>query len=142
MAVTAESVAILRTFLKGDIEQHQRLVDQLDSQAAKAGYSMLLGAAFFTAVERRFAKNGTDADVVDFVGDVRARSARLGDSIDPRTAERLIRAVYTDEDIDDIDGKTFLGTQFILLAALVIDERLDDQGLDQFLAKARTLANR
>ena len=130
MVVTKSSVAILRTYLKGDIERHERLVDQLDSHAAKADYGVLLAAAFFTAVDRRFAKNGTDADVVEFVGEVRARSERLRDSIDPRTAERLIRAVYTDEDIEDIDGKTAIGHQFILLGALVIDEELDDPGLD------------
>jgi hypothetical protein len=142
MGITESSVAILRTYLKGDIERHQRLVDQLDSHAAKADYSLLLSAAFFKAVERRFAKNATDADVVEFVGAVRGRSERLHNSIDPRIAERLIRAVYTDEEIDDIDGKTAIGIELIMLAALVIDLGPDDSDLDQLLAEARSLADR
>ncbi|HZB32801.1 MAG TPA: hypothetical protein VE465_21765 [Streptosporangiaceae bacterium] len=141
MPVTADQVATLRAYLKGDFGEYERLVDQLDSGAARTGYSVLLAAAFFKAVDRRFAENGTDADVVEFVGHVRARSERLGDKIDPRIAERLIRAVYTDEDIDDIDGETVIGTQFLLLAALVVDERLDEAGLDRFLAEARALAD-
>jgi hypothetical protein len=142
MDVTESSVSILRTYLTGDIERHQRLVDRLDSHAAKADYGLLLSAAFFKAVERRFAKNATDADVVEFVGAVRARSDRLHNSIDPRIAERLIRAVYTDEEIDDIDGRTAIGIELIMLAALVIDEGLNDAGLDRFLAEARCLADR
>lgn len=142
MAVTADQVATLRAYLKGDFGEYERLVDQLDSEAAQQGYSALLAAAFFKAIDRRFAKDGTEADVVEFVATVRARSDRLSDSIDPRTAERLIRAVYTDENIDDLDGEAAISTQFILLGALVVEEQLDEVEIDRLLAEARALADR
>jgi len=62
------------------------------------------------------------ADVVEFVSDVRARSGRLRDAIDSHTAERVIRAVYTDESVEDVDDKTMGGTQIILLTALIAEE--------------------
>jgi hypothetical protein len=141
MAVTEDQAATLRAYLAGDLDQHDRLHAQLDPVAARTGYSALISAAFVLAVERRFAKDSTKVDVVEFVGKVRARSEGLGEDIDPRVAERLILAVYTDEEINDLDGSTRLGTQFLLLAALIIDEQLDDVSLDEFLTQARALAD-
>src|SRR4051812_3809360 len=120
MAVTDDQVTALRAHLAGDITEHERLYAQL-GPAARTGYNALVAAAFCTAVEWRFAKDGTTADVVEFVGDVRARSERLGDAIDPHTAERVIRAVYTDESVDDVDDKTMGGTQIVVLTALIAD---------------------
>ncbi len=54
----------------------------------------------------------------------------------------MIRAVYADEPIDDLDSATKGRTQIILLAALINGERLDEAGLDAFLADADTLADR
>jgi hypothetical protein len=142
MPITADQVATLRAYLTGDFDAYDQLRARLDSTAARAGYSALIAAAFFKAVDQRFAKSDADAEVVLFVGSVRARSEGLGDKIDPGVAERLIRAVYTDEEIDDLDGETVLGTELLLLAALIVDEQFDDSELDEFLSAARKLADR
>ena len=141
MPVTADQVATLRAYLAGDFDSHQRLFGQLDRTAAQTGYMALLTAAFFEAVDRRFAKNGTTADVIEFVADVRARHLKDADEIDQRAAERLILAIFTDEEIDDIDSETKVSTQIILLFALIADEGFDGAGLDEFLAEARKLAD-
>jgi hypothetical protein len=141
MPVTADQVATLRAYLAGDFDSHKRLFGQLDRTAAKTGYTALLTAAFFEAVDRRFAQDGTTADVVEFVADVRARHLKDADEIDPRAAERLILAIFTDEEVDDLDTETKVSTQIILLYALITDARLDDAGLDGFLAEARKLAD-
>lgn len=142
MAVTAEHVATLRAQLAGDFEEYERRWEQLDLESTRTGYTALVAAAFVEAVERRFAnKNSADADVIEFVGEVRARSEKVGNQLDPSAAERMIRAVYTDEEIDDLDGRTKGTTQMILLAALVADENFDDAALDEFLAGARKLAD-
>src|SRR4051794_8988428 len=94
-ALTDDQVATLRAYLAGDFDQYERLYERLDRQAARTTYLALIDAAFFEAVDRRFAKNGTRADVIEFVADVRARSDNLGE-IDALTAERLIRAVLGD----------------------------------------------
>jgi hypothetical protein len=141
MPVTADQVATLRTYLAGDFDSHKRLFGQLDRTAAKTGYTALLTAAFFEAVDRRFAQDGTTADVVEFVADVRARHLKDADEIDPRAAERLILAIFTDEEVNDLNTETKVSTQIILLYALITDARLDDAGLDGFLAEARKLAD-
>jgi hypothetical protein len=141
MPVTADQVATLRAYLAGDFDSHKRLFGQLDRAAAQTGYMALLTAAFFEAVDRRFAENGTTADVIDFVANVRARHLRDADEIDQRTAERLILAIFTDEEIDDLDAETKVNAQIILLFALIAEERFDDSALDEFLAEARKLAD-
>jgi hypothetical protein len=141
MAVTADQVATLRAFLARDFEQYEGLYERLDREAAKTGYTALIAAAFVEAVERRFTVNSENAEVVEFVGATRARFDEDGDQIDPSAAERMIRAVYTDEEIDDLDTDTVVGTQVILLAALIADEGFEDAELDEFLTKARKLAD-
>jgi hypothetical protein len=141
MSVTDDQVRTLRAYLTGNFEEYDRLHAKLDRVAARTGYSALISAAFVLAAERRFAESGTAADVAKFVGGLRARSEGLAEDIDQRVAERLILAVYTDEEIDDLDSGTRLGTQFLLLVALVLDEKFDDVELDAFLAEARALAD-
>jgi hypothetical protein len=111
MAVTADQVAALRAFLKGDFGEYERLVDQLDTDAARTGYSALLAAAFFEAVDRRFAANGSTADVVIYVANVRAKSERLA-KIDPRIAERLVLHSLGEGSIADLDNETVISNQF------------------------------
>lgn len=141
MAVTDDQLATLRAQLAGNLDEHKRLFAHLDPVAARTGYRSLVSAAFCQAVERRFAPDSSAANVIEFVGDVRSRSESAADEIDPRTAERLILAVYTDESIGDMDPGTNFGTQILLLAALIADEQFDSTGLDEFLAQARKLAD-
>jgi hypothetical protein len=141
MAVTADQVATLRAFLARDFDRYERLYRQLDRAAAQSGYTALIAAAFVEAVDERFGNDSVDADVVEFVAAARARFDESGDEIDPLAAERMIRAVYTDEEIDDLDTETVVGTEVILLTALIADKDLDDAALDEFLAKVRKLAD-
>ncbi|HXL93516.1 MAG TPA: hypothetical protein VN969_31680 [Streptosporangiaceae bacterium] len=140
MPVSDEQFATLSAQLAGRFDEHKRLLDELDPIAARTGYSALVSAAFSIAVDRRFAKNGDVGRVVEFVSDVRARSEATA-QIDPRTAERVILAVYTDEQIDDIDPRTSFETQLVLLAALIADAGYDTPALDEFLAEARQVAD-
>lgn len=141
MAVTADQVATLRADLAGDFNQYDRLYESLDHEAARMTYAALIEAAFFEAVDQRFAKDGTVANVIEYVADIRARSDRLSE-IDSHAAERLIRACLGDGSVDDLDDKTRFGTEIVLLAGLIVDEHLDDAGLDEFLGEARKLADR
>lgn len=143
MPVTDEQVATLRAQLEGKLDEHKRLLAQLDPAAARKGYAALIAAAFSLAVDRRFAQGGDadEATVIDYVADVRSRTEGSAE-IDPRVAERLILAVYTDEQIRDIDVRVRYETQILLLAALVADVQFDDAGLERFLSQARELADK
>lgn len=141
MPVTAEEVATLRAHLAGDFDEYKRLFSQLDRSTAKTGYTALIAASFFEAVDRRFAQNGSNSDIIEFVGSVRARFDESGNDIDPNAAEILIRSVLGDDSDAELDDDTVVSTQITLLTALILDEHLDDAGLDEFLDEARKLAN-
>lgn len=141
MPVTDEQVAPLRAQLAGQPAEHLRLFDLLDQTSKRTAYRTLVSAAFMIAAERRFAPDVSPDVVIEFVADVRSRSAQVADQVDPKTAERVIMAVFTGQSLDDIDAATSLQIQLILMAAIIGDERLDDAGLDAFLAEARKLAD-
>jgi hypothetical protein len=141
MAVTDEQVATLRAQLEGNLEEHKRLLAQLDPATARTGYAALIAAAFSLATDRRFAADGGRAQVTEYVASVRSTTESMAE-IDPRVAERLLLAVYTDEQISDIDVRVRYETQILLLAALVADAQLGETDLDTFLAQARSLADK
>jgi hypothetical protein len=141
MPVTDDEIAVLRAYLSGNQALQEELQARLDSPAARSRYAAFVAAAFFEAVDRRFAASGTAADVIAFVADVRARSDRLAESIDPQAAERLIQSALTGEDVSDLDGKTRGGLFIVLLAALASDEQFKGDELEAFLAEARKTAD-
>lgn len=139
--VTSDQVAALRSYLSGDYAAYEEHRGRIDRSSGRTGYMALVSAAFCEAVERRFSAQDPAQRVIEFVADVRARFDRDGSQIDPRATERMIRAVYTDEQIDDLDSASKGRTQIILLAALITGEHLDPSGLDAFLADATKLAD-
>lgn len=141
MAVTDDQIATLRAYLTGDFATHRMLRDQLDREAAATGYAALISAAFCVAVLRRFGKDQSPGAVIEFVGTVRSVSEDLSDRIDPRAAERMIQSVFSLEKVADVSQETRFRLQFMLVAALVVDEHLDDAGLDEFMTEARKLAD-
>jgi hypothetical protein len=141
MAVTTDQVATLRAHLAGDYDEYNRLWASLDRKAADSGYAALIAAAFFEAVDRRFTKSGSGAEVIEFVGSVRVRFDQGGDEIDPQVAETLIRAALGDDSGAEIDDDSVISTQITLLTALVLDENFDNAGLDEFMEEARRLAD-
>jgi hypothetical protein len=142
MPVTDEQIATLRAHLAGDAEEYQRLWKRLDRDAAKTGYMALLAAAFFEAVDRRFAKDGTVADVIEFVAGLRARLGDNADEVDPDVAERLIRDALGDGTTEDLDEETIVATKVMLLTALISDMQLGGARLDEFMATSRELGDR
>ena len=76
-----------------------------------------------------------------FVADVRARSERVRDALDPQTAERVVVSAFTSDDLDDLDAEELTRTKMMLLAAIIADQHLDDAELDEFIARARALAD-
>ncbi|TDB90158.1 hypothetical protein E1264_05810 [Actinomadura sp. KC216] len=145
MPVTDDQAATLRALLSGQREEHQRLLSQLDRTAANVGYSTLLAAGFFEAVERRFIVDGNVADnaaVIDFVASVRERTDETPDLIKPDIAERMIlHALDTGASISDIDPDTVIQHQLILLAALIGDAQLSESELNAFMEKIRSDAD-
>lgn len=141
MPVAGRQVAALRAYLSGDWELYQELFGQLNRAEVGKEYSALITAAFTEAAERHFGLNYTQGDIVAFVGHVRARSERAAGALEPEVAERVINAVLGDATTRDLDRKAVVGTQVVLLAALIAEENLDGTGLNRALADARKLAD-
>jgi hypothetical protein len=141
MLVTDEQEAALHAQLAGKFDEYERLLDIMDRVAARTGYSALVSAAFFLAAEERFPEGTPAASITEYVADVRTRSDRTA-KIDPVTAERVLLAVSTDEEIDDIDARASFQTQRFLLAALTADASPGTQELDDFMLRSRRLADR
>jgi hypothetical protein len=141
MPVTDDQVAALRALLANDRERHERLFAGLDRAEAGKGYSALVTASFGRAALRRFGSGYTQADIVTFVGDLRARSAGVSEDLDPEAAERVLNAALGTASTQGLSRETKAITQILLLMGLVADEHLDDAGLDAFLADARKLAD-
>jgi len=141
MPVTDQQAATLHAQLAGNLAEYERLLAGLDNKADGRGYSALLTAAFHYAVDRRFTRDSTLDEVTDFVADVRARSERLRDALDPRVAERVIVAAVGGDHVRDLHPAESNKMKVVLLTALVADMHLDDAGLDEFMAKARAFAD-
>jgi hypothetical protein len=140
MPATDEQEAALHAALAGRFDEHERLLDEIDPQAARSGYNALVAAAFSLAAVNRFPGGGTPAEVTEYVGDVRARSQDVA-TMDARVAERVLLAAVSDEEIDDIGWLPAFQAQTVLLAAMIADQRLDDEGLDRFMRRARKVAD-
>lgn len=141
MPVTGQQAATLHAQLAGNLAEYDRLLAGLDNKADSRGYSALLTAAFHNAVDLRFTRDSTLDEVTEFVADVRARSERLRDALDPRVAERVIVAAVGGDHVRDLDPAESNKMKMVLLTALVADMHLDDAGLDEFIAKARAFAD-
>jgi hypothetical protein len=141
MTVTDKQVATLRAQLAGNLAEHKRLFRQLDWQPEGLPYTALIDAAFFEAVDRRFANGGTAGDVIAYVADVRSRFDEAAEAVDPEAAERLILKVLGQGSIADMDSKTAITAKQFILVALIVDEHLQGAALDEFLAQARELAD-
>jgi hypothetical protein len=140
MEVSDLAVTTLRALLANNIDQYTQLLKQMSTDADKRGYAVLLAVAFFEAADQRFGESASRNDVIDFVADVRSRTEPLRDEIDPRTAERVMLAVLDDMNLDDLAPADIRKHQTLLLAGLVADERFSATELDEFLIKARGLA--
>jgi hypothetical protein len=142
MPITDAQAEVLRAYLAGNWELYQQLFRELDRAEAGREYSALITAAFVEAVWRRFGKNYTQADIITFVADARSRSERGAEALDPEVGERMINAVLGDATTQGISREAKVGAQVLLLTALIVDEHMEEAGLEAFLAKARNGADR
>ena len=140
MNVTSDQLKAMRLLLVGDIGGYERIQEE-SSHATASSNGALISATFFTAAERRFTENSSRTDVVEFVGNLRARSDSLAADLDPRVAERLLLATFTDEEIDDIEPEVQGRNCFLLLGGLAAEAGYSDSELDEILAASRDLAN-
>lgn len=139
--VTDEQVELLRTQLRGEFDEYERLFAEFD-QSRTGGYLELIAAAFVIAAERSFFPGGTRPDIILWVANVRSQTREAAEGIDPKIGERLIVAALAGESVDDIDADTAVVTELLLLVAMTAGGRFSESDIDKLLADARTTVDR
>ncbi|GLZ05184.1 hypothetical protein Acsp03_26500 [Actinomadura sp. NBRC 104412] len=146
MTVTDRAVATLRTLLKGELEEHERLLNAMDENEANIGYSALVNAAFFEAARRRFLKDGkpaSDAEVIDYVAYARSWSDRVAEDIDPSIAETVINMAIEKIPANankELDNNAAYTNKLMLLAVLTRDANYSEGELEEFMEQTQELA--
>ncbi|MGI5208713.1 hypothetical protein ACQEU6_44995 [Spirillospora sp. CA-108201] len=143
MPITDEQVAVLRAQLKGNREEHLRLLDQLDSNEANVFYTALVGAAFINAAQHHFIKNGevaSTSQIIDFVAQVRERSDDSSHLINPQLGESMLLDFLGKGTMIEADPDTKFGHQIVMLSAMVGARQFTPVELEAFLQSARSLA--
>jgi hypothetical protein len=138
--VSDQQVAALRAALALDGVRAREWQAWLVGSGDLDGFSELMYAAFVIAVRRYFGVVWRRADVVRYVGSVRAWGPE-GDDIDPVIAEALVmRALGADRALHaSVEAK--VEVQTILLGTIAADLELDSADLTLFTAQARELAD-
>lgn len=84
------------------------IAEQIPSKLLPDAIKNSLSAAFLTAANRKFGDLETRMEIVDFVGWLRGRDPEAARVIDPNIAERVLVAMISDSDLDDLHGETDL----------------------------------
>jgi hypothetical protein len=141
MSIVNAEVAALRAALSGDSETFDRLAGTSGWDHGDE-FGIMLATAFVAAARHRFPGQWSVADLVRFVGRIRARHQGEQADINASAAEQMLLAALTNQpeplrgNFDQI-AKGY--AQAAILAELVSD--LDGQQLDAFLDEARMQAN-
>jgi hypothetical protein len=140
VTVADEHAAALRAHLLHDFDEAERLNRRV-AEADMPGYGELIWAALVLATRHRFAPKWTVSQVIKYVAAARARWGKDAEDIDPRAAEIMLRRALDDDAPADLDETVKGRAQIFLLGELIPEEQFDNAELDEFLAKARMLAD-
>ncbi|MGH3250573.1 MAG: hypothetical protein ACRDOI_30800, partial [Trebonia sp.] len=104
------------------------------------GFPILVATAFVSSVQRRFPRDWSHGDVVQFVGHLRARNQGACKDLSAAAAEQMLLSVLRGEPMSGQFDDFMKGyAQFALLTELVRD--LSEQELSTLLADAREKAD-
>lgn len=139
MMVTSEEVAALRFALTRDTEGFDRL-DVAFPLEWTAGLPALMAHAFIAAARQYFPPGWTAADVIRFVGQLRARDQGSFSDVSAGAAEQMLLSALRGQPMHDEFDEADKGyTQIAVLSELV--RSLDRHQLDALLQQARTQAD-
>lgn len=141
MTVRTEFVDFMRTMVRGDYEENDRIEAALNEEGWD-GFPRFLAALFFLAVDQRFGRETEPGEIIKFVADLRADPANSETRIDPEAAETIIRSIL-DPEVDYDIPMGMIGTiQAVTVLAVLAEEDPTGEELDAFLAEAVQMASR
>ncbi|MEU5550725.1 MULTISPECIES: hypothetical protein [unclassified Micromonospora] len=139
--IKPELAEYVRTMVRGDHVANDAVEAKLDAEGWD-GLPRYLAAVFFLAVDRRFGETTGRAEVIAFVGELRAGLANGGPEINAEAAEQLIMSII-DPSLDYSMSQQMIGRiQAATVQKILTEEDLPDNELDAILAEAVTLSSR
>ena len=138
MPVTDVQMELLRAHIAGEEDAVGLARNQMSSTE---GLGALVRAAFAVAARRRFYPSWTSAQVILFVGRVRALCAERRELVDAPTAERELRRALGEQVPASGDVPASASAQLLMLDVLIAELNLDDLGVAGLLTQARELAD-
>ncbi|MGI5145925.1 hypothetical protein ACQEVC_05915 [Plantactinospora sp. CA-294935] len=142
MVIKPEMVEYIRTMVRGQYAENDRLEAKLDDEGWD-DFPTLLGIVFYYAVERRFGSGATQEEVIRFVAEMRAAApAEAAAVIDANAAETLVRAAL-DPDLDsDVEPEMAGAIQGMVVVHVLGAPEVTDDDLDTLLRKSEEVASR
>jgi hypothetical protein len=141
---TSDHVEYLRTMVRGQFEENDRIEKRLDSNGW-GNWSVFLASCFYLAVDRHFDRPADSDAIVRFVADMRIWIGDDGPQIDPALAETLIRSVLDDSvdvDMQAMDQDMLGRVETLVVYQVLSTSDLSDAELDAFFNRANRMVSR
>ena len=139
--MTAQIGQLVRELLAGDLREYPERTAALDEQGWNA-FSEIVGAAFYSAVGRRFASEPAQGEIVGFVTAAAAPYAGSPIEVDIAAAEALVRSVLGDEAtvgavLEQLDEPDLARIELVLLRQLLDDGGANSESVDSVVSSAQ-----
>ncbi|WJK33934.1 hypothetical protein [Solwaraspora sp. WMMA2065] len=141
MKIEPDLVEYFRTMLKGDYAENDRLEVQLNIKGW-GDFSTLMGIVFYYAVNHRLPVDASEADIVQFVAELRAAAPVDPREIDANAAERLVKAALDPDVESDFDPEMAGKIQSLTIMHVLGEGRASGDEIDAILASAVETASR
>jgi hypothetical protein len=139
--MTAQIGQLVRELLAGDLRDYPERTAALDEPGWNA-FSEIVGAAFYSAVGRRFAGEQENADIAGFVAAAAGPYDGSPIQVDPAAAEALVRSVLGDEAtvgavLEQLDEPDLARIELVLLRKLLDDGGPNNISVDSLVSSAQ-----
>ncbi|MFV2020531.1 hypothetical protein [Micromonospora sp. LOL_023] len=141
MKIEPGLVEYFRTMLRGDYVENDRLEAQLNTKGW-GDFSTLLGIVFYYAVNHRLSERASEADIVQFVAELRTAAPVDPREIDANAAERLVKAALDPDVESDFDPEMAGKIQSLTIMHVLGEGRASGDEIDAILVSAVETANR
>ncbi|MEV4497091.1 hypothetical protein AB0J84_15490 [Micromonospora arborensis] len=132
-------VAYIRTMVRGEHAANDEIEARLDN-AGWDGFSTLLGAVFYFAVNRRFPGGASQDEIIRFVSEMRSTTIG-GPETDANSVEKLVSAALDPSLDTDIEPGLAGRIQGLTILHTLGGGGASDDELDAILREAATLAD-
>ena len=142
--MTAQIGQLVRELLAGDLQAYPERTASLDEPGWNA-FGEIVGAAFYTAVGRRFSPTQGDGEITGFVAAAADPYAGTPVAVDVSAAEALVRSVLGDEAtvgavLEQLDEPDLARIELVLLRKLIDDGGPEGVSVETMVSSAQNEA--